>query len=85
MNQKGGWETAKQKVLVMVESQAPTDGTHRGKRRKLRMVAVPTLDQVEIWKIEDQLLKRTSSIRTDAYKGYNILDALKKRTECNSQ
>ncbi|MDX1349756.1 MAG: hypothetical protein R3279_05900, partial [Putridiphycobacter sp.] len=64
LNQKGGWETAKQKVLVMVESQAPTDGTHRGKRGKLRMVAVPTLDQVEIWKIEDQLLKRTSSIRT---------------------
>lgn len=74
---KRGRGTLKQKVVVMVESSSPTDGSHKGVCGKLRMVAVENLDQGSIWEIEDKLLKKTSVIRTDAYRGYNILDPIK--------
>jgi hypothetical protein len=64
----------------MVESSSPTDGSHKGVCGKLRMVAVENLDQGSIWRIEDKLLKNTSVIRTDAYKGYNILDPMKHKS-----
>ena len=74
---KRGRGTLKQKVVVMVESSSPTDGSHKGVCGKLRMVAVKNLDQGSIWEIEEKLLKNTSVIRTDAYRGYNILDPIK--------
>jgi hypothetical protein len=61
----------------MVESASPTDGTHKGKCGKIRMLAVPTLDQGSIWRIEDEHLKKVSKIRTDGYRSYRILDPLK--------
>jgi len=74
---KRGRGTSKQKVVVMVESATPTDGTHKGSCGKIRMLAVPTLDQETIWRTEDHYLRDTSKIRTDGYRGYNILDPQK--------
>lgn len=74
---KRGRGTSKQKVLVMVESEAPTDGTHKGVCGKLRMIALPNLDQGSIWEVEDRLLQRTTKIRTDGFRGYNLLDPMK--------
>ena len=74
---KRGRGSSKQKVVVMVESTLPTDGTHKGRCGKIRMLAVPTLDQESIWRIEDQHLQKVSKIRTDGYRSYRILDPLK--------
>lgn len=77
LESKRGRGSSKQKVLVMVESMAPTDGTHKGLCGKLRMIALPALDQGEIWEVEDRLLQNTTKIRTDGFRGYNILDPQK--------
>lgn len=63
LESKRGRGTSKQKVLVMVESMAPTDATHKGLCGKLRMIALPALDQGAIWEVEDRLLQNTKNIR----------------------
>lgn len=71
---KRGRGTTKQKALVMVESMTPTDGTHKGKCGKIRMLKTKAIDMDTVWRMEDQHLRKTTKIRTDGYRSFRILD-----------
>lgn len=71
---KRGRGTRKQKAFVMVESAVPEDKTYKGKCGRLRILAVESLDQETVWRLEDQNFSRVNKIRTDAYRSYKILD-----------